>query len=158
MTKNQRRSHSKTLPEWIKVIVLKPCTTKFCRDHERRFPNGTELLPNSRNTSRCAGRPGCRDGGELDSGRRYRGILRCGQSRVADRIGDRRINRLIRKWLKAGVMEEGELVTTETGTPQGAVASPLLANIYLHYVFDLWGRPMAKAPCPRSSHHCALCR
>jgi RNA-directed DNA polymerase len=57
---------------------------------------------------------------------------------VEHRIGDRRINRLIRKWLKAGVMEEGKLVTTETGTPQGAVASPLLANIYLHYVFDLW--------------------
>src|SRR5271167_4604844 len=57
---------------------------------------------------------------------------------VEHRIGDRRINRLIRKWLKAGVMEDGELVSTETGTPQGAVASPLLANIYLHYVFDLW--------------------
>src|SRR6201984_1242002 len=57
---------------------------------------------------------------------------------VEHRIGDRRISRLIRKWLKAGVMEEGELVSTETGTPQGAVASPLLANIYLHYVFDLW--------------------
>src|SRR4030088_2939094 len=57
---------------------------------------------------------------------------------VEHRIGDRRINRLIRKWLKAGVMEEGELVPTATGTPQGAVASPLLANIYLHYVFDLW--------------------
>ncbi|MBV8967586.1 MAG: group II intron reverse transcriptase/maturase [Verrucomicrobia bacterium] len=57
---------------------------------------------------------------------------------VEHRIGDHRINRLIRKWLKAGVMEEGELVSTETGTPQGAVASPLLANIYLHYVFDLW--------------------
>ena len=49
---------------------------------------------------------------------------------VEHRIGDRRINRLIRKWLKAGVMEEGDLVSTETGTPQGAVASPLLANIY----------------------------
>jgi len=57
---------------------------------------------------------------------------------VEHRIGDRRINRLIRKWLKAGVMEEGDLVSTERGTPQGAVASPLLANIYLHYVFDLW--------------------
>ena len=54
---------------------------------------------------------------------------------VEHRIGDRRINRLIRKWLKAGVMEEGELVSAETGTPQGA---PLLANIYLHHVFDLW--------------------
>ena len=57
---------------------------------------------------------------------------------VEHRVGDQRINRLIAKWLKAGVMEEGELVTTEAGTPQGAVASPLLANIYLHYVFDLW--------------------
>ena len=63
---------------------------------------------------------------------------------VEHRIGDRRINRLIRKWLKAGVMEEGELVSTETGTPQGAVASPLLANIYLHYVFDLWAQAWRK--------------
>jgi retron-type reverse transcriptase len=51
---------------------------------------------------------------------------------VEHRIGDRRISRLVRKWLKAGVMEEGKLVSAETGTPQGAVASPLLANIYLH--------------------------
>ena len=63
---------------------------------------------------------------------------------VEHRIGDRRINRLIRKWLKAGVMEKGELVPTETGTPQGAVASPLLANIYLHYVFDLWANRWRK--------------
>ena len=46
--------------------------------------------------------------------------------------------RLIQKWLKAGVMEEGEWKDTEMGTPQGSVVSPLLANIYLHYVFDLW--------------------
>jgi RNA-directed DNA polymerase len=45
---------------------------------------------------------------------------------------------LIQKWLKAGVMEEGKWSDTETGTPQGSVISPLLANIYLHYVFDLW--------------------
>jgi group II intron reverse transcriptase/maturase len=57
---------------------------------------------------------------------------------VEHRVGDRRILRLIRKWLKAGVMEDGNLVPTETGTPQGAVISPLLANIYLHYAFDLW--------------------
>ena len=49
-----------------------------------------------------------------------------------------RILRLIQKWLKAGVMEEGQWSETEMGTPQGAVISPLLANIYLHYVFDLW--------------------
>jgi group II intron reverse transcriptase/maturase len=54
------------------------------------------------------------------------------------RIGDQRVIRLIRKWLKAGVMEDGAITPTAAGTPQGAVASPLLANIYLHYVFDLW--------------------
>jgi len=54
------------------------------------------------------------------------------------RIGDRRILRLIRKWLRAGVSEEGEWSKTTVGTPQGAVISPLLANVYLHYVFDLW--------------------
>jgi retron-type reverse transcriptase len=57
---------------------------------------------------------------------------------VQHRVADRRILRLIQKWLKAGVMEEGQWSETERGTPQGAVASPLLANIYLHYVFDLW--------------------
>lgn len=57
---------------------------------------------------------------------------------VEHRIGDRRIIRLIRKWLKAGVIEDGVVRPGEVGTPQGAVISPLLANIYLHYVFDLW--------------------
>ena len=57
---------------------------------------------------------------------------------VEHRIGDPRVLRLIRKWLKAGVMEDGVLTQAETGTPQGAVVSPLLANVYLHYVFDLW--------------------
>jgi RNA-directed DNA polymerase len=54
------------------------------------------------------------------------------------RVADRRILRLIQKWMNAGVMEEGQWSETKTGTPQGAVASPLLANIYLHYAFDLW--------------------
>jgi RNA-directed DNA polymerase len=54
------------------------------------------------------------------------------------RIGDPRMIRLISKWLKAGVMEDGAVTPTDAGTPQGAVISPLLANIYLHYVFDLW--------------------
>ena len=54
------------------------------------------------------------------------------------RIGDERVIRLVRKWLRAGVLEEGEWSVSEKGTPQGAVASPLLANVYLHYVFDLW--------------------
>jgi RNA-directed DNA polymerase len=57
---------------------------------------------------------------------------------IEHRIGDKRIVRLIRKWLKAGVLEDGHLAETEEGTPQGAVISPLLANIYLHYVYDLW--------------------
>jgi RNA-directed DNA polymerase len=54
------------------------------------------------------------------------------------RIADRRLLALIRKWLKAGVVENGGRVASERGTPQGAVVSPLLANIYLHYVLDLW--------------------
>jgi len=56
------------------------------------------------------------------------------------RIGDERVIRLVRKWLKAGVLEDGAWSVSETGTPQGAVASPLLANVYLHYVFDLWAQ------------------
>jgi RNA-directed DNA polymerase len=57
---------------------------------------------------------------------------------VEHRVADRRILRLLQKWLRAGVSEDGEWSKTEVGTPQGAVISPLLANIYLHYVFDLW--------------------
>ena len=57
---------------------------------------------------------------------------------VEHRIGDRRVVRLIQKWLKAGVMEQGRWFETEEGTPQGAVISPTLANLYLHYVLDLW--------------------
>jgi RNA-directed DNA polymerase len=57
---------------------------------------------------------------------------------VRHRIGDERIIRLIQKWLKAGVLEDGRRHETVEGTPQGAVISPLLANIYLHYVYDLW--------------------
>jgi RNA-directed DNA polymerase len=54
------------------------------------------------------------------------------------RIADRRVLRLIQKWLRAGVIEDGEWSKTEEGTAQGASVSPLLANVYLHYVFDLW--------------------
>jgi hypothetical protein len=59
---------------------------------------------------------------------------------IQHRIADRQILRLIQKWLTAGVSEDGAWVATEKRTPQGAVASPLLANVYLHYVFDLWVR------------------
>jgi len=57
---------------------------------------------------------------------------------VEHRIADRRVVRLIQKWLNAGVLEDGKRIRVEEGTPQGGSASPLLANIYLHYVFDLW--------------------
>jgi group II intron reverse transcriptase/maturase len=54
------------------------------------------------------------------------------------RIGDPRIIRLVQKWLQAGVLEDGVVTISDKGTGQGSVASPLLANVYLHYVFDLW--------------------
>jgi group II intron reverse transcriptase/maturase len=57
---------------------------------------------------------------------------------VEHRIGDRRVVRLIQKWLKAGVVEDGKWFQNEEGSPQGSVISPILANLYLHYVLDLW--------------------
>ena len=54
------------------------------------------------------------------------------------RVGDKRIIRLIQKWLRAGILEDGIVTVDDRGTGQGSVISPLLANIYLHYVFDLW--------------------
>ena len=57
---------------------------------------------------------------------------------VEHRVGDPRIIRLIQKWLKAGVLEDGVVTVSEKGTGQGSVISPLLSNVYLHYVFDLW--------------------
>lgn len=60
---------------------------------------------------------------------------------LEEEIGDARLLRLLMKWLKAGVMEEGKLHDVTQGTPQGGVISPLLANIYLHYAFDRWAHP-----------------
>jgi RNA-directed DNA polymerase len=57
---------------------------------------------------------------------------------VEHRVADRRVVRLIQKWLNAGVREEGKRVQSEVGTVQGGSISPLLSNIYLHYVLDLW--------------------
>jgi len=59
---------------------------------------------------------------------------------VEHRVGDRRIIRLIRKWLRAGVLEDGVVTVSDKGTGQGSVISPLLANVYLHYCFDLWAK------------------
>jgi RNA-directed DNA polymerase len=70
------------------------------------------------------------------------------------RISDRRLVRLLMKWLKAGVMEEGKLQERQEGTPQGGIISPLLANIYLHYVLDLWVQARRK----RSSRRMYLVR
>ncbi|CAN7677171.1 group II intron reverse transcriptase/maturase [Pararhizobium sp. LjRoot238] len=56
------------------------------------------------------------------------------------RVGDKRIIRLIQKWLKAGILEDGVVIVDDRGTGQGSVISPLLANIYLHYVLDLWAK------------------
>jgi RNA-directed DNA polymerase len=57
---------------------------------------------------------------------------------LGHRIADRRMLRLLKKWLTAGVSEDGEWSATTVGTPQGAVISPLFANVFMHYVFDLW--------------------
>jgi len=57
---------------------------------------------------------------------------------IEHRIADRRVLRHIKKWLNAGVLEEGKRIRVKEGTPQGSSVSPILANIYLHYVFDLW--------------------
>jgi RNA-directed DNA polymerase len=57
---------------------------------------------------------------------------------IEHRVADRRVVRLIQKWLNAGVLEEGQRIVSEVGTVQGGSISPLLANVYLHYVFDLW--------------------
>jgi group II intron reverse transcriptase/maturase len=63
---------------------------------------------------------------------------------VEHRVADPRVLRLIRKWLTAGVSEDGQWSESKVGTPQGAVISPLLANIYLHYAFDLWVKAWRK--------------
>jgi RNA-directed DNA polymerase len=73
------------------------------------------------------------------------------------RIGDRRIIRLIRKWLRAGVLEDGAVTVSDKGTGQGSVISPFLANIYLHYALPL-GRALATAGGHGRHDHRALCR
>jgi group II intron reverse transcriptase/maturase len=68
----------------------------------------------------------------------------CLMQLLQHRVADPRILRLIQKWLRAGVSEDGEWSETTVGTPQGAVASPLLANVYLHYVLDTWAHQWRK--------------
>lgn len=63
------------------------------------------------------------------------------------RIGDKRIQRMVKRFLKAGVAEDGSVTISEMGTPQGGVISPLLANIYLHYALDLWFERVFRKNC-----------
>ncbi|MCQ4111526.1 reverse transcriptase domain-containing protein [Aeromonas sp. JL9] len=74
---------------------------------------------------------------------------------VAHRVADKRVLRLLTQWLKVGVLDEhGHRVKSHIGSPQGAVISPLLANIYLHYAFDLWSNKYRKACRGRVSVAC----
>ena len=66
---------------------------------------------------------------------------------LAHRIGDKRIQRMVKRFLKAGVSEDGRIVVSDEGTPQGGVISPLLANIYLHYALDLWFEKVFRKRC-----------
>jgi len=77
---------------------------------------------------------------------------------VEHRIGDQRVIRLIRKWLRAGVLEDGTVTVSDQGTGQGSAISPLLANIYLHYVFRSMGRALETARGDRRHDHGQICR
>jgi hypothetical protein len=79
----------------------------------------------------------------------------CLREMLKQRLNDGGILRLIGKWLNAGVLEAGELTYPEQGTPQGGVASPLLANVFLHYVLDEWFVTVVQ---PRMQGQCFLSR
>ena len=75
------------------------------------------------------------------------------------RIDDRAFLDLIRKWLKAGILEtDGKVIHPETGTPQGGIVSPVLANVYLHYALDLWFEKVVKPHCQGRGADVPLCR
>ena len=74
------------------------------------------------------------------------------------RIGDERVIRLIIRMLKSGIMEEGLVRASERGTPQGSILSPLLSNVYLHYVMDLWFRHRVKPQARGEAHYFRFCR
>ena len=66
---------------------------------------------------------------------------------LGHRIGDKRIQRMVKRFLKAGVYEDGTTTVSDEGTPQGGIISPLLANIYLHYALDLWFEKVIRTKC-----------
>ena len=70
------------------------------------------------------------------------------------RIGDPRIIRLIARMLRGGILEDGLVTASEEGTPQGSILSPLLSNIYLHYVLDLWFSRVVRPGCQGEAHYC----
>ena len=114
----------------------------------RKISSGSVRVPTKARTARCARCSCCRDhhqkGEHSDADIRscFDSVNQAWLIRfVQHRIKDLRIIRLIQKWLKAGILEDGIVTISETGTGQGSVASPLLANVYLHYVFDLWDSP-----------------
>jgi group II intron reverse transcriptase/maturase len=76
---------------------------------------------------------------------------------LAHRIGDKRVLRMIKRFLKAGVIEEGRVEVSDLGTPQGGVASPLLANVYLHYVLDLWFEKRFRRSCTGTARLIRYC-
>jgi len=80
---------------------------------------------------------------------------------VEHRVGDPRLISLIRRWLKASILEDGEISANEEGTPQGGSISVLLSNVYLHYVLDLWfervAKPRLRGEAPHSAIHRRLC-
>ena len=77
---------------------------------------------------------------------------------LEQRVDDRAFIGLIKKWLRAGILQQdGEVTHPATGTPQGGIVSPILANIYLHYVLDLWFEKVVKAHCTGEAYLCRYC-
>ncbi len=73
---------------------------------------------------------------------------------IEKRVDDKPFINLIRKWLKAGILDKGTVIHPATGTPQGGMVSPILANIYLHYVLDTWFYETVQAHCRGQVYHC----